>query len=119
LLVDRGPGVAAFAMALDAFLRDLPVRPMLLGNVYDPTFGDDTLNFTGVDSELARENHRRVNSVIAELAGKYGALVDLHAHFLSGDPTWCTHTIEPSLRGTSEVRRCFLPHLLAVMDQPG
>jgi phospholipase/carboxylesterase len=119
LLVDDGPGIAAFATSLDVFLRDLPMRPVLLGNVYDPTFGDDNFNFTGVDSELARENHRRVNSVIAELANKYGALVDLHAHFLSGDPTWCTHTIEPSLRGTSEVRRCFLPHLLAVMDQPG
>ena len=90
LLVDHGPGIAAFATALDAFLRDLPVRPVLLGNVYDPTFGDDALNFTGVDPELARENHRRVNAVIAELAGKYGALVDLHAHFLSGDPSWCT-----------------------------
>src|SRR5215213_1626982 len=119
LLVDDGPGIAAFATSLDVFLRDLPMRPVLLGNVYDPTFGDDTLNFTGVDSELARENHRRVNSVIAELANEYGALVDLHAHFLSGDQSWCTHTIEPSLRGTSEVRRCFLPHLLAVMDQPG
>jgi predicted esterase len=119
LLVDRGPGIAAFATALDAFLRDLPVRPVLLGNVYDPTFGDDALNFTGVDHELARENHRRVNAVLAELAAKYGALVDLHAHFLSGDPTWCTHTIEPSLRGASEVRRCFLPHLAALMNQPG
>jgi acyl-CoA thioesterase-1 len=119
LLVDRGPGIAAFAAALDAFLRDLPVRPVLLGNVYDPTFGDDARNFTGVDPALARENHRRVNAVIAELAGAYGALVDLHAHFLNGDPTWCTNIIEPSLRGVSEVRLCFLPYLLALMDQPG
>ena len=116
LIIDRGPGIAVFATALDAFLRELPVRPVLLGNVYDPTFGDDALNFTGVDPALARENHRRVNAVIAELASKYGALVDLHTHFLTGDPTWCTHTIEPSLRGTSEVRRCFLPHILTVLD---
>ena len=116
LIVDRGPGIAAFATALEAFLRDLPVRPVLLGNVYDPTFGDDALNFTGVDPALARETHRRVNAVIAELASKYGALVDLHAHFLTGDPTWCTHIIEPSLRGTSEVRRCVLPHILTVLD---
>ncbi|HEX2283148.1 MAG TPA: SGNH/GDSL hydrolase family protein, partial [Thermomicrobiales bacterium] len=87
LLVDRGPGIVAFATALDTFLRDLPVRPVLLGNVYDPTFGDDALNFTGVHPALARENHRRVNAAIAELAGKYGALVDIHAHFLNGDPT--------------------------------
>jgi len=116
LLIDRGPGIAAFATALDAFLRDLPVRPVLLGNVYDPTFGDDALNFTGVDPALARENHGRVNAVITELANRYGALVDLHAHFLTGDPSWCTHTIEPSLRGASEVRRCFLPYLQALMD---
>jgi acyl-CoA thioesterase I len=119
LLVDPGPGITAFATALDAFLRDLPVRPVLLGNVYDPTFGDDALNFTGVDPALARENHRRVTVVIAELAGEFGALVDLHAHFLSGDPTWCTHTIEPSLRGASEIRRCFLPHLLGLLEQAG
>jgi predicted esterase/lysophospholipase L1-like esterase len=117
LLVDNGPGMAVFATALDAFLRDLPVRPVLMGNVYDPTFGDDALNFTGVDPDLARENHRRINTIIAELASKYGALVDLHAHFLSGDPSWCTHTIEPSLHGASEIRRCFLPHLQALMDQ--
>jgi acyl-CoA thioesterase-1 len=87
LLVDRGPGIAAFATALDAFLRDLPVRPVLLGNVYDPTFGDDALNFTGVDPALARENHGWLNAVIAELASKYGPLVDLYDHFLSGDLT--------------------------------
>src|SRR5215212_4313855 len=88
LLVDDGPGIATFATALDAFLRDLPVRPVLLGNVYDPTFGDDNFNFTGVAPDLARENHRRVNAVIAELASQYGALIDLHTHFLSGDPSW-------------------------------
>jgi lysophospholipase L1-like esterase len=118
LLVDRGPGIEAFAAALDAFLRTLSIRPVLLGNVYDPTFGDDRLNFTGVDPELARGNHRRVNAIIAELAARYGALVDLHAHFLTGDPSWCTQIIEPSLRGASEVRRCFLPHLLAACSPP-
>ena len=112
LLVDDGRGVERFAAALDAFLRDLPIRPVLFGNVYDPTFGDDALDFTGVDPRLARENHRRVNAAIAEAAGRYGALVDLHAHFLEGDPTWFTSTIEPSLRGASEVRRCFLRFLL-------
>ena len=118
LLVDRGPGIDAFATTLDDFLRDLPIRPVLLGNVYDPTFGDDALNFTGVEPALARENHRRVNAIIADLAGRFGALVDLHAHFLTGNPTWCAQIIEPSLRGVSEVRRCFLPQLLALLDRP-
>ncbi len=112
LVLDYGPGIDAFAAALDDFSRRLPIRPVLLGNVYDPTFGDDRQNFLGIDPAMARANHRRVNAAIAGVAGRYGALVDLHAHFLGGDPSWYTQIIEPSLRGASEVRRCFLPHLL-------
>jgi acyl-CoA thioesterase I len=108
LAADRGAGIKAFESALDAFLRSLPIRPVLLGTVYDPTFGDDARNFLGVDARIARANHRRVNDVIAALAGRYGRLVDLHAHFLTGDPSWYTRTIEPSLIGASEVRRAFL-----------
>jgi hypothetical protein len=110
LLVDRGPGIESFAVALEAFVRGLPIRPVLIGNVYDPTFGDDSLDFTGVEPALARDSHRRVNAAIARVAARYGALVDLHAHFLTGDPSWFAHTIEPSLRGASEIRRCFLRH---------
>ncbi len=113
LVLDHGPGIDAFAAALDDFARRLPIRPVLLGNVYDPTFGDDRQNFLGIDPATARANHRRLNAAIADVAGRYGALVDLHAHFLSGDPSWFTQIIEPSLRGASEVRRCFLPHLLS------
>lgn len=113
LAADRGGGVAAFAAALDRFLGALPIRPVLVGNVYDPTFGDDARNFLGVEATLARANHRRVNQVLATLAGRYGRLVDLHAHFRSGDPSWFTRTIEPSLRGASEVRRAYWPAVLA------
>ena len=105
---DDGNGVDAFAQALDRFLRALPIRPVLLATVYDPTFGDDARNFLGVDAKIARANHRRVNEAIARLARQYGRLVDLHAHFLRGDPSWFVHTIEPSLTGASEVRRAFL-----------
>ena len=117
LVTGRGPGVDAFARALDDFLRQLPIRPVLLGNVYDPSFGDDSRNFIGVDPALARANHRRVHQAIARAAERYGALVDLHAHFLTGDPSWLTRTIEPSLRGASEVRRAFLPHVMAWADE--
>ena len=119
LLVDRGPGIDRFAAALDAFLRDLPIRPVLVGNVYDPTFGDDARNFTGIPPALARANHRRLNAAIAEVASTYGVLVDIHAHFLTGDPSWFTGTIEPSLRGASEVRRCFLSHLTGAAGGSG
>jgi acyl-CoA thioesterase-1 len=111
LAADGGPGVAAFAGTLEAFLEELPVRPVLLGNVYDPTFGDDARNFLGVDPALARSSHRRLNAALAGLAARFGALVDLHAHFLTGDPSWFTRTIEPSLRGASEIRRAFWPRV--------
>ncbi len=101
LIVDGGPGIEGFARALDRFLAALPIRPILVGNVYDPTFGDDSRDFLGVDPTLARRNHARMNAALAEAAGRYGALVDLHAHFLTGDPSWYTNIIEPSLRGAS------------------
>jgi hypothetical protein len=112
LAVDPGPGLDAFAAALDRFLAQLPIRRVFVGNVYDPTFGDDRRNFLGIDPALPRANHQRVNAILAELGQRYGALVDLHGHFLGGDPSWFVSTIEPSLRGASEVRRCFLPLLL-------
>ena len=111
LATDRGTGVREFAQHLDHFLASLPIRPVLLGTVYDPTFGDDARNFLGVDPRLARANLRRVNDVIAERAARFGRLVDLHAHFLTGDSSWFVNVIEPSLRGASEVRRAFLPAL--------
>ncbi len=113
LVTDGGPGIAAFAAALAAFLEALPIRPVLLGNVYDPTFGDDARDFLGVDPALARASHRRLNAALAGLAAQFGALVDLHGHFLTGDPSWFTGTIEPSLRGASEVRRAFWPPVRA------
>ena len=111
LAADKGDGMAAFRAALDRFLRALPIRPVLVGNVYDPTFGDDARNFLAVDAKIARANHRRMNATLAEVAARYGTLVDLHAHFLRGDPTWFTHMVEPSLIGASEVRRAFLAAL--------
>lgn len=111
LLIDPGPGLDAFAEALDRSVRDLSIRPVHIGNVYDPTFGNDALNFTGLPPTLVRERHRQVNDILAAVARSYGTLVDLHAHFLTGDPSWFTSTIEPSLRGASEIRRAFLPHL--------
>lgn len=112
LATDTGPGLRAFEAGLDRFLRGLPIRPVVLATVYDPTFGDDARNFLGVDATIARANHRRVDAVLSELAARHdGQLADLHAHFLRGDPSWFTRTIEPSLRGASEVRRVFLAQI--------
>jgi acyl-CoA thioesterase-1 len=112
LAADRGDGIARFGRQLDAFVTTLAVKPVLLATVYDPTFGDDSRNFLGIDARIARGNLARVNDAIATVASRHGTLVDLHAHFLRGDPTWYTHTIEPSLRGASEVRAAFLPYVL-------
>jgi len=113
LAEDKGPGMRAFEAELKRFLDGLHGRRVLVGTVYDPTFGDDSRNFLGVDAKVARGNHRRVNAILGAAAAKHGALVDLEAHFLRGDPSWFTHTIEPSLRGASEVRRAFWPQVRA------
>ncbi|MDX2232253.1 MAG: SGNH/GDSL hydrolase family protein [Leptolyngbyaceae cyanobacterium bins.349] len=112
LITDAGTGIADFANALDVFVQQLPIRPVLLGSVYDPTLGDDRHNFSGVDPKIARTNLERMNTAIAAIANRYGQFVDLHAHFLKGAPSWFTATIEPSLRGASEVRRAFLPDVM-------
>jgi hypothetical protein len=120
LAADRAGGMVRFERALDTFLRTLAVRPVLLGTVFDPTFGDDSRNFLSIDAHIARPNLNRVNAIIAELAARHGQLVDVHRHFLGGDPSWFTRTIEPSLRGASEVRAAFLPAVLkAREDQAG
>jgi len=112
LIRDSGAGITTFALSLDTFVQQLPIRPVLLGNVYDPTLGDDQRNFLGIDAAIARKNLQRINTAIQEIANRYGQLVDLHAHFLKGDASWFTATIEPSLRGASEVRRAFLPYVI-------
>jgi lysophospholipase L1-like esterase len=117
LITDKGAGIERFRQTLGAFLRSLPIRPVLIGTVYDPSFGDDRRNFLGVDPAIARANHRRVDAILAEAAGEYGELVDIHKHFLTGDPSWYTRTIEPSLRGASEVRRAFWPHVVKHSSQ--
>jgi acyl-CoA thioesterase I len=107
----NGAGMKQFEAALEAWLHRLPIRPVLLGNVYDPTFGDDGRNFLRWDARIVRANHRRMNELIGSLAARYGRLADIHAHFLTGDASWYVHTIEPSLKGASEVRRVFLSAL--------
>ena len=108
LAADHGNGIKRFEATLRQFLEGLTIRRIVLGTVYDPTFGDDSRNFLNVEPRLARSNFRRVNQVIGSLAARHGRLADIHAHFLKGDPSWFTRTIEPSLIGASEVRRAFL-----------
>jgi acyl-CoA thioesterase I len=103
------PDPATFARQLNDFLTALPIRPVLVTTIYDPTFGDDRRAFMDSDPHLVRPAHRQFNTVLAEAAERVGTLVDVHAHFLGGRLDWFVHTIEPSLLGASEIRRCFWP----------
>lgn len=107
-----GPGIREFAALLDRFLDDLPIRPLFIGNVFDRTLGDDGRNVLGIDPAQARCALDRMNNAIASVATHHGTLVDLYAHFLTGEESRFTRTIEPSLIGASEVRRCFLDKIL-------
>jgi acyl-CoA thioesterase I len=109
LIDDTGPGIPEFARKLTAFLDALPISTVVLGTVYDPTFGDDAAaGGTFANPKLARANFYRMNATLRELAPRYGVLAGIHAHFLTGQPDWFVNVIEPSLRGASEVRRCLL-----------
>lgn len=94
-----------------------PVRPLFVGNVYDPTFGVATLEHTFAadgDVRRLREGLELFNTQLALSAAREGAtLIDLHAHFQRGDPSWVTQVIEPSSRGASEIRRAFLHAVLS------
>jgi hypothetical protein len=55
LAADSGRGMVAFEDALTGFVTSLPVRPLFIATVYDPTFGDDSRNFPNVDARCTRE----------------------------------------------------------------
>ena len=101
-------------------LEALAHSKLFVSNVYDPSFGDDSNNFLGVDSAPARAAHRRVNGILKRETERVGGcLVDLHSHFMKGDASWFARQIEPSLIGASEVRHGFLDAIVrtnAVVD---
>jgi acyl-CoA thioesterase-1 len=108
---EGGLDVGTFIRKLARFLDALPIRPVYLGTVYDPTFGDDSTygNILRLDDpSRARLNFQALNAALVALAPRYGSIVDIHAHFLTGSAEWYIRTIEPSLIGASEIRRCVL-----------
>lgn len=101
----------------EAILSRCPVRPLFVGNVYDPTFNDPALERAfAADGGVRRlrEALRMFNEQLALSAAREDAtLIDLHARFQQGDPSWVTQVIEPSSRGASEIRRAFLHAVLS------
>jgi hypothetical protein len=80
----------------------------IIANVYDPFFGSAEINNIfpkSTDQGLVRRNYDSLNRGIEALAHRFGILLDLRKHFLTGDSSWFDKTIEPSLRGASEIRR--------------
>jgi acyl-CoA thioesterase-1 len=83
-----------------------------VANVYDPSFGSDDTDLLPIPREirpLVRRQYDALNMAIAEIATAHlAALVDLRAHFLTGEPSWFTKRIEPSRYGAREVAVAFL-----------
>ncbi|OLB88208.1 MAG: hypothetical protein AUI15_28145 [Actinobacteria bacterium 13_2_20CM_2_66_6] len=101
-------------------LESLKHSRLFVANVYDPSFGDDSNNFLGVDPAQARRAHRRINEILKNETERVGGcLVDLHSHFMRGKPSWFTRQIEPSLIGASEVRHAFLDAIVRTSADAG
>lgn len=86
-----------------------------VANIYDPTFDDDTKDFLGIprnQRRYIRAQYEMLNDEIAGSAKQYGVLVDLHDHFLRGDPSWFWLQIEPSAKGAEEIAKAFLAKML-------
>ena len=108
-----GSEIDEFESRLTHWLDKLPIRPIFIANVYDPTFNDDSKNFIQVNNELGRKNQKRINDFLEACGNKYGAFVDLKNHFLEGkNADWFCNVIEPSEIGVSEVRSVFLDAIL-------
>lgn len=104
---------------LGSILKARPYSLVLLGTVYDPSDGTETL----YGQHLPREARwlDEYNAGIRELASKIDEvrLADIHHHFMGHGMTappadrwyWSRSIIEPSARGASEVRRLWLEAL--------
>lgn len=86
LLAGRPEDLDEFEQALRSALARLSHTYLFVGNVYDPSFGDDSRNFLDIDPAPARRALAAVNGILAaETARAGGQLVDLHRHFLTGE----------------------------------
>lgn len=95
---------------------NLPRATILLGTVYDPSDGTNSLY--GERFEREAKWLADVNSAIRRIAQAHGrvTLIDIHRHFLGHGITapererwyWSELIFEPNARGASEVRRLWL-----------
>jgi acyl-CoA thioesterase-1 len=114
----EGKEIEEFKQKLRHFVEILPIRPVLITNVYDPTFGVDAKNFLHVDTQLGRKNHRAINDAIKEVADEFGHYVDIHTHFLTGNENWLEEYYQLAPIGSSEIRRVMLEAFLQIYPVP-
>lgn len=102
-----------FARSLSQTLERLhqlyPSLTLLVGNVYDPGEGTGTVQ-SGHDMFAPQLSRLPVlNRLLADVAQAHGAqFIDIHTHFRGhaiGDDEWIFCDIEPTKRGSSEIRR--------------
>jgi len=102
--------------------RLFPQLTLLVGNVYDPSDGTGVVQ-SGHDlfaPQLARLP--TLNSLLATTTAAHGGrLVDIWSHFRGhaiGDDEWLFCDIEPTKRGSSEIRRLWWDALTASSTPP-
>ena len=112
---ERGPDLRAFARLLEEWFQALPDPPVLRWEYLRSPRSATTRTTSSAPVSTWRWSGPATGASMPcspKRPGAGGSLVDLHGHFLTGDPSWLVRDIEPSLIGASEVRRCFLDKIL-------
>jgi lysophospholipase L1-like esterase len=115
--------VERLRLIIDELFRTLPNAALILGTVYDPTDGSNSLPGWGNLETYAPWLHQ-YNEAVREIAAADPRiwLADIHQHFfghgLSAPPGerwyWSGLIIEPNHHGASEVRRLWIDAIAAM-----
>ncbi|MBX3165796.1 MAG: SGNH/GDSL hydrolase family protein [Candidatus Eremiobacteraeota bacterium] len=80
---------------------------IIIGNIYDPTDGTGKLQ-SGASLGTRHFALETMNDLLRRMAAQWSLpLADIHAHFLGQAAAWIYREIEPTQRGSSEIRRIF------------
>lgn len=80
---------------------------IVVGNVYDPTDGTGLLQ-SGASLGARHQGLEVINDLLRRVATQRSLpLADIHGHFRGQAADWIYREIEPTQRGSSEIRRVF------------